>query len=894
MQNFNTNIPRQRLSYQEKTKDDNQWGRDVIDSLCYNAVDFVDTNDSYYKSDFLRKLTAYRLYNNILDQKDFEKECDPLGIEAEEFKDIIQPYNKSYNKINVLLGEEWKRPMNFKAFMIGNEGSNRYIREKGSRLKTLIDSNFEIERQKYTMAMAQGIDPSQLDEEQIKQIQSQVDTIIRPQDLEKFMNVEWRDSVEIASDEMLQFLLREQDIKLKKNDGFKHALLGAEEFTWVGEINGKPTVELLNSLKVFYHKSSEVRYIQDGFFAGYRQRMTVGDVLDRYGESMSKEDKDKIDEDYRGGVMGMRSDLLRSRAYDNKNLNTSLEWRLGNKGGLEEGSYGASNTFDIDVVHVEWRSQRKVGFLTFIDEEGVSQMELVDEKYTMPPSAKSVKYKDNNNNGKTKYLFTDEKGFPAELEWGWIPEVWEGTRIGEDIYVNIGPKKLQYRQIENPFKVKLGYHGVIYNAMNAPNISVMDRMKPFQYLYFIVMHKMKQILAADASPLINIDKSMIPKKLSNEEYLHYVKLGINFYDSQQNNEGGQPLSGQKLTYETQRSTAQHVVNYISILQALDEQIGEVAGVTRQREGQTSTYESVTGTQTAIVQSSHITETLFTVHNMLWEQILTTLLETAKSVWGAEERRMPYVLSDLTRGVLKVNPEDFQGVDMSVFITDNNTDNEVLNQMRQRSVELLQNGSKLSDVLKLYMATSAHSYLKDLEVLEAQRDAIAQNQEQIQSQTAEKIEEMRAQAMDKQIGAQMEIARMNNETKIEVAKITSFMGQEDQDSDDDGTPDQLEIAEFEQQANKDSAEIDLKQQKLGLDKKKIDSDKALKEKDLKVKDKKLTMDLKMQEKEMQMRDKEMKFEEKMMVEKLKMEKLKGQTAQKKAKEAASKPKTTPKK
>lgn len=854
-------LPRQRLSYDEKKKDNFKWGRDCIDAITLGIYSTQASGEGTYHTDIKRKLVNYKLYNNQIEQEDFEKDCNPFGITSEEYKDIIQPYNKTYNKINVLVGEEWKRPFNYKSFLVNGEASIEFNRHQTKLLREYLQTSLDLEIAKLQAEYAQqqqakdegqeqGQQQSPEEEAQEKQAQAQelqekINALLDPEQIKKYMQTDWRAASEIMSDEILQYLFHKLDIKKLKNFGFKHTHIAGEEFAWTGVINGEPVVKLLNPVKFFFQKSAETEYVQDGFYAGYRTRMTLADVLDEYQNALTDKEKDKLESLYTTtNLYGITDSFLR-KELDYQDLNLSLDWRL-TKGGTTSatsylGQYGSSLSTDVDVVHVEWRSQRKVGFKHVISEEGEpSRLKLVDEKYKLPSSAKKVKYTDKNGEDKVKYVFQDEitQEF-IELEWTWIPEIWEATRIANDIYVNVRPKPFQYRSLDNPFKVKLGYHGLVYNATNAANISTMDRMKPFQYLYFIVMHKMKQILAADAPPLINIDMSMIPKKLTNEQYMYYNKLGINFYDPNQNNEGNPTTgqSGQKGVYETERSTMQHVAQYINILNALDEQIGEVAGVTRQREGQTSQYESVTGTQSAIVQSSHITEPIFTAHNLLWGEILTSLLETTILCWKDEVKHIPIVLSDMSRKVIEFNGEQFIGKDLGIFITDNETDNQALNKMRDLALELLQNGTKATDVMSLYRATSAEAWERNMKALEKQRDELAAQQEKYKSEAQERALKLEIEAREDVQSHEWDMQERKYEHEKELAAMEVYKFQKELDANSDGEPDFLAAQIKEREIlSKERLERDKINANQLNDNLRMQHEKEMKDKDLQIADK----------------------------------------------------------
>jgi hypothetical protein len=775
-------LPAQRKSYKEKAKEDFKWAKECIDAVALRMYQYNSNDNTGYYSDIARKLVNYRLYNNELDQNDFERECNPYNIKAEEFIEKIQPYNKIPNKVNVLLGEELKRPFNFKVFLLNDSAVNAYTRAKKELNKRYIKFTLDQEIAKYKAQLAQEMGDPQSEEEAnqfMEQLQAEVDKIVTPEMMDKYLSTEWRDGVEIMMDQLLQWFNRKLRVRSLKNDGFKHALISGEEHVWVGVINGEPTIKVLNPVKTFYHKSSEVSHVQDGFYAGYRTRMTAADCLTEFGDDLTDEQKEKIDSyTAMSSLYGMTDEII-NKEINLLDLNKSLEWRLGKGAGtmITVGSYGPSTLNDLDVVHVEWRSQRKFGFLTSlndVDEKGDPMMDLMDESFKVPDTATKVRYTDKYGNQKTKYTWiVDDQAF--ELEWVWLPEVWEGTRIAYDIYVNVRPKPYQQRSLKEPYKVKLGYHGLAYNSMNASSISLVDRGKPFQYLYFILLHKMKEVIAKDMPPLTMIDMSMIPKTLTNEQWLYYYKQGLGFYDPNQNNEGNPSnISGQKgPAFEVQRSAMQHVNNYIEILAWVDNQINEVMGITKQREGQTAQYETATNAQQNIVQSNNITEILFQAHNNLWEQVLTSLIETAQLCYKDDPKRIPVVLDDLSRQIIEIHPDDIADIELGAFISDGVNDSQNLEQLRQMALTFAQNKHSMPEIINLFQATSMSQLKRESEVYEKMKQRMAQAQEEAQRQHEQLINQANIEAQDRQHQYRLEEIDRKGMWDLRKAELTSL-------------------------------------------------------------------------------------------------------------------------
>jgi len=233
---------------------------------------------------------------------------------------------------------------------------------------------------------------------------------------------------------------------------------------------------------------------------------------------------------------------------------------------LHEGSYSDSSysTDDWLVHHVEWRSQKKVGFVTYINQYGDEESDIVSEDFVVPEHAQTFTDKVGNVTT-TKYVWADVEGTTYVLDWGWIPEIWEGVRIADDIYVNMGPKRHQFRDADNPFSVKLGYHGLVYNSMNASSVSMMDRMKPFQYLYFIIMHKLKKLIAQDKGRIFHFDVSMVDPKIGLEKTMYYLSnFNIEFFNPLQNAEAPGWSQRGKVTGSTDLSTLDQINNYVAL------------------------------------------------------------------------------------------------------------------------------------------------------------------------------------------------------------------------------------------------------------------------------------------------------------------------------------------
>ena len=785
--------PKQRLSYAEKIKDDNHWGKKMIDLLLLNSNADQGFSNKDEQTRYHRMLSNYQIYNNILNQTDFEQECNPLGLEEGQLKDEIKPYNKIPNKINVLLGEEYKRPFNFKTVLVNSEGIKSKQEAKKQLLKQFVDN--------YVMSIMQQFIPN------IGQPDPQTGEIIKPENLEHYMKYTYQDSRERLANQILQYLIKKDRLIDKKNDSFKHGLLSGEEHVWVDIENGEPTVIPVNSLGMFYHKSAETKFIEDRLYAGYRTRMNTGDIIDRYGEYLSEKDLHKIERTL-NGVSGMDAQISRDMKYYTDDTSDYYLRNAIMHNSSIEGSYGRPRAEDWIVCHVEWRSQKKIGFLTRPNQYGEEDTIIVSEDFKVPSYATKTVTKGEKGKSVVKFYFDD-----MSLEWAWIPEIWEGVRIGQDIYCCIGPKKYQYRSIDNPHKVKLGYHGVVYSNMNAEAISLVERMKPFQYLYFIIAHKLKRLIARDKGQTFHFDLSMVPEQIGLEKTIYYLEeMDIDFYNPLQNAESPGVYQRSKVTGSTSRSNMQFIISYVELLRAIDEQINDVAGISAQREGQTSPNQAVTNAQQDIIMSSTVTEaTYFKPHDMLWENILNSLIQCAQVAWKDKSVIKQYVLDDMSIETLEVPSDSLVNSDIAVFVSNSSKDSELFGELRALAQPLLQNDkAKFSDIIKLLKSTS----IRELEM------EIKQSEEEMQKAQLEQIraqQEAQKQAQEQMIALKQmdaDIASRLQAQKDEAAErrelIKSLSWAQDNDVNDNNIPDVFEVEKFRE-------ELKLKREELKIQK-----------------------------------------------------------------------------
>lgn len=834
-------FPNQRISYAEKIKDKNEWGRNMVNLLArYNTI---------YNNNYNKKLSNYQLFNNVLNQKDFENDCNAMGIEVGQFKDVILPYNKTYNKVQALLSTEANRPFKYIAALLNAEG----IRKKEQKKTEMLQDWIETEVQLFSLQLQQKIQAKQAQvaiqqappenqeavadmqnqqAEQLKMIEQQLTerqrNLVPPQEIEKWFTTKYRDSREITHAKILNYLVQNQKLKEKKNDSFKHGLISGESLLWVGTTEKGPELKVLNPLNVFYHKSPDIKYIQDGLFAGYKSYLSLVDIIDEYGEYLDEEDYKKLTEKSDRAILGMgtHSDIdhyAQDTMHYKFDTTEDAFWQSTVQGHSTYGQYGVSNHDEYMVTHVEWISQREVGFLTTTNEYGDPETIIVDEYFKVPSTAQVQLKTINGKKTKCYYFVVGQQQYKYESKW--IPQTWQGTRIGQDIYVNIQPKPYQYFSIDRPTVHKLGYHGVSMSNMNAEPVSLMDRMKPYQYLYFVVMHKLKKLIAKDQGKLFHFDVTMIPDELGLEKTMYYLQeMDIDFYNPLKNMDVAGAFQRSKVTSSTDRSNMQHIVQYINLLNYLDQMISDVAGVSRPMEGQTQGNQAVTNAQSDLNQSALVTEIYFDVHNRMWEDALNSLLSISTKYYKENKvQYLQYVLDDLSLETINISEEDLEPGDIGVFITHSSKETQIFETLKQLSQAIIQNqAGTLSHVIGILQSDSLAELKRDIKSYET--ETASQKQQEFESQRKLQME---AAEYARQTMLMREEAI--TERELQKSELAIYQWSKDLDQDDNGKIDFLELEKLKTeevaQDNShaiDKEKIEIEKAKLKLKDKEIDS------------------------------------------------------------------------
>lgn len=754
-------------------------GKDFVIECIEAALHSSQMNTSDILQSKKDMAVNYNLRSDILDERDVEKAINPWGIKGATFPAKMQNYPIANPKIDLLLGEESKRRFDWRVTVVNPDA----VSEK----ETMIADTMK-------RTVAEAVVAKDYDEEKLA---------AELQKLQKFSKFEAQDLRERRATHYLQYLWKEQELKIKFNRGFEDALVAGVEIYHVDIVGGEPVVRKCDPLSITLVRGGNSYLAEDADIIIEDTYNPIRWVIDNYYDYLTPNEIDRIERGYLGSG---KNDLINYR------FGQPVQNPLRIAATTDDGDITAYSMIDLDsysqtnmaayddngnvrVVKVVWVSMRKVGEVKWYDEEGILQKKLVDENYK------------------------PDEALGEKVEWFWINEWWEGTRIAEDIYVKFGPRPIQFRRMGNKSIGGSGYVGTIYNTNTSQSRSLMDRMKPYQYLYNIFMYRTELAFAKSKGKIATLDTSRVPDEWTMDKWMYYAEI-LGWAVEDPFKEGNKGAATGKLAGMMNQNSrvldlemGNYIQQHIGMLEYIKQELGEIAGVTQQRQGMIDNRETVGGVERSVTQSSHITEKWFMMHDNTKLRVIETLLETAKYAWrNKSNEKLQYISDEMSSIITELDGELFNEADYGIMISNSTNDAELIAAMKQLAQAGLQNDKiNFSGLMDIYLSESMSSMRRKIEQYE--EEALQRMDQQAQAQNEALKEAAQIEAEDNQAEREQRYQEkiLDAETKITVANINAAAGQEGEG--DNGEAARLSLEKLKQDWNKFEKELKLKDKEL---------------------------------------------------------------------------------
>lgn len=781
-----TSMPAQKLSYTAKNK---TWRKQV--------VDWADSrnyqNYSPVRNSIRHKRINYDLFNGKLHMDDVESIVNPEGIDAGYIPDSIQHYPIINSKIQLLRGEELARVFDYKAVVTNPNAVS------------------DIEKKKQEEIL------SRLQEEIKNSAQSEEEFNKKIDEISDYYTYRWQDFREIRANALLTHYNAEYDFKTLFNTGFLDAMIVSEEIYQTDIIGGEPTITKLDPEKVRVFRSGYSNKIEDADIVVIEDYWSPGRIIDCFYDSLSEKDMKYIANMpfEEGGTSKDSMDNIDERAGFIDGFLSGDEY-VSQEGFFWSPDDPYNNVYsgmpydmagNIKVLRVYWKSWRKIKKVKSYDKE------TGEEVFTFYPET-----------------YVANKAMGEEESIYWINEAWEGTKIGDKLYVNMRPRVVQYNRLSNPSRCHFGIIGSIYNVGGQKPFSLVDMMKPYAYYYDVIHDRLNKLIAKNWGKIITLDLAKVPAGWDIDKWMYYAKTNSiavvdSFKEGNIGNATGKlaGLMNNASSGVIDAELGNTIQFHLSLLEFIKGEMSEIVGVTRQREGQVSNRETVGGVERATLQSSHITEYLFNMHDNVKKRVLEAFLETAKIALKGKNLKFQYILPDFSKKMIEIDGDEFAECDYGIAV-ENNSDLQNLNQKIDMLAQAaMQNGYRLSVITKMYTSTSMMEKVRILE--DAENDQLEQQQraEQEKAKQEQQLLELQQQTENRKMDFEAEQNRLDNETKILVAEINA-KAEADRyaiiNDDKDGVQEMsaFERAKFKESQREFDAKLKLERDKLALQKK----------------------------------------------------------------------------
>lgn len=729
---YQNNKINHRLSFKEKTKLD-EFGDPIYGKLVLNSLD----NDYHYLSaDYYHKMAKnYNSYANKLDLLEYINYFDLDNDDALLKK--LQNFDLINTKINSLREELMARPINFNAVATNPNANNMRLDYLNQLTVEHVDNlirmvNAKIKRE----------DLAAYNQKELKRLSGILKT--------------YKIKGEIEANNILKYVLLQNNLKYIFGEGFLDALLVAIECYWVGVRNNNMVVERLNPLRLRFMLPPDITDIKHSSWATYEYHITTGEAYDWFHSFLKEEDSNIINSTIATNSFNFSSNLGFKSSYINTTMNIPQDNRsIDNFFGDYDVITTMLPTFTsslneglVRVLYAEWESLKEQKIVHRYTDKYGEEKDIVESDYKL-----------------------DKTVGDKKVESFWTKEIWQGYKVGNKyintsgncLYLDVKPKDVQHTSLRNPNKAYCGFIGKIYNSVNSEPIPIYDKALPAQKMYNMLMLQIERLITSEIGRAVMIDPKAIPEDMDYESFNAILKTFKMMPIDTSKTNGSTPFG------QVDLSMASNAISErMQWLGYYKNEVVEILGVSRERVGQIQNGTNVSDNQANIQNSRTVTEGEFRQHDDLIRQVLTAILDVSKEHY--RENPIQAVMLD-NDSPLFVTAEELSLHDYDVVVANKSSERDLIRTINGLAQAMIQNGYNLSSILHIMNEDfSLGKKIAMLEELEEERKQLQQQQQEIQQKMqTEKLtheEKLRMQ----EIEIKLQVQEAVNNAKLEIANM----------------------------------------------------------------------------------------------------------------------------
>lgn len=675
--------------------------------------------------DKVHLIKAYNYYSGIRDQMQFKHLEENYGLgnpTSVTFTPLIRKH------IDVLVGEFLTLPIQPYISCKDQGTMHNIFRDKQVAITQALANHIRPKLDNLIYSLLKGDGKNKIDDHQfdleLKTIEDEIEN--------NFIS-----EYEIAAQNIIQWVLQDRriDYKNKLRQLVLDLFIAGEVYYTVVPTTGKSNMDIkvLSPFNVFPDQSPNSPYIKDSHRIVYREYLSQSEILVKYGEYLTKEDKESLENAKIN--MSTNSNIVLSTTgsrigcYNEDYLEPGLESGLG-----------------YSPIYGNNRPAKEIDLYT------VYTVEWID--------------------------YEEEKGDIKE-------NLYRTIRIGQDLVIPLGIVDDVVRSIDAPNECQLTINGLQYTNRTGKPYSLMLATADLQDKYDILNFYKESLIAQSGTTGDWIDIHHLPAFLgdSPEERLikwqAYKKTGIALIDTSQD---GIPMNTTFSGYDdTVKLNAIQAINLA--IEDIEETARQLTGVFRERLGGIQARDAVQNVEAGMQASFVITKQYYHNMDLIEKEMLIDCLNLARKVFK-EGIRGSLILGNNRRQIFNALPEHFTVTDFDIHIADSYEAVQDKELIKQITLELTKSGQVNPELIVGISTSKSLSEMQTVVTRQVERkkkenDQIAQLTQQLQQvqQEAEQIQKEYQKAQQQiqkfdQAKMQLEKEKLAQEFKIEMAKIKS--------------------------------------------------------------------------------------------------------------------------
>lgn len=660
-------LPKQKISDKERferhVKPDGSVRNVAMDTADYYFDQFrYDTfNDEAEK--------IQNAVEGIIDYAEYEYMLNPIGVKVPNKNvkpgAVLRNHNILKGVVNLYAGEFGRRTKEYIVTDFNGEDENKY--KEG--LNEMLTAYYQQEA--INQMNQAGLDTGQPTKEQPPVDEAQ-----------KEYKQSFDDNRVIRGQDALDYILYEQEVEDKYTDIYYDWITIGRGYSYKVVRHDDVDYEYVPFKEMYMPHSGTWKYGEDAPFAVRRRFVPLSTIMDIYHDELEEEDINYLEDKYgKDGAFfgGFKNTQVGERGFIKL---PTVEIGRGSHN-YKTGNFSVDN---ILLEHTVYRSFKRYGLLTFINELGEEEtIEVSDD-----------------------YVKNEELG-DIKLVWKWRNTLYECTRIDEAIYILNREYKENRSELNNEGKQKLPYNSLISRSKSETLQSFIKDGLPYQILVNVIHFQMEKVLNKNKGKVLILPYELVPRKKgmdTTKMMEHADASGILWIDGTIPNAS----YAAQMIKSVDMGTSQYFRECMDMINDIKSEYWFSIGMNDQRYSNVNQGAGKGTTEQAIARSAVITYDMNSSMDKFIKRENQGFLDLSKLAW-VNGKKGQYILNDTSKRFLELNPDDAAyhlESDYGIFVKDSVEESENLQQYKNLAGSFAQQQGAMTAVGEMFKGKSVDS------------------------------------------------------------------------------------------------------------------------------------------------------------------------------------------